>query len=263
MKNKFLKYSLLIAGWFGSIHGLFAQAQQRFPKPEFESGYSQPQTTTPFPRALWLEYFDVFVLLAVLSLVSWFALKKRSRKGVFWSSFFLCFILGSIVKAVFVRWAPFKCNAGLIRPTTYAIPLSALLFFLIPLVFTLFFGRTFCAGACPLGAIQDLVALRPIELSRWVQKVFGLVPYLYLGLAVLYSATKSDFIICRYDPFVGFFRLDAQFIMLVLGVLFLAAGIFVARPYCRFFLSLWGAVGMDVAFFSEASDYYAEGVCSM
>jgi polyferredoxin len=235
MKNKFLKYSLLIAGWFGSIHGLFAQAQQRFPKPEFESGYSQPQTTTPFPRALWLEYFDVFVLLAVLSLVSWFALKKRSRKGVFWSSVFSVLYFGFYREGCICSVGSIQNVTLALFDPTYAIPLSALLFFLIPLVFTLFFGRTFCAGACPLGAIQDLVALRPIELSRWVQKVFGLVPYLYLGLAVLYSATKSDFIICRYDPFVGFFRLDAQFIMLVLGVLFLAAGIFVARPYCRFF----------------------------
>src|SRR5436189_6372248 len=39
-----------------------AFAEQRFPPPEFESGYKLPQTTTPAARALWLEYGDVLVL---------------------------------------------------------------------------------------------------------------------------------------------------------------------------------------------------------
>jgi hypothetical protein len=63
-----------------------AAAQQRFSKPEFESGYEQPDTITPEPRSLGLEYFDVAVLLAVLSLASWLALKKRSRQGILWLS---------------------------------------------------------------------------------------------------------------------------------------------------------------------------------
>lgn len=51
----------------------------------------------------------------------------------------------------------------------------------------------------------------------------------------LYAATETDFIICRYDPFVGFFRFDAKFSMLMVGGIFLIAGVFIARPYCRFF----------------------------
>ena len=34
-------------------------------------------------------------------------------------------------------------------------------------LFTLFFGRTFCAGACPLGAIQDLVVVKPIVITSY------------------------------------------------------------------------------------------------
>src|SRR5690349_443087 len=33
-----------------------AFAEQRFPPPEFESGYTLPQTTTPAARSLWLQY---------------------------------------------------------------------------------------------------------------------------------------------------------------------------------------------------------------
>ena len=209
--------------------------QQRFPKPEFETGYQQPKTTTPAPRALLWEYADVFILIAVLILLSWFALKKRSRSGIFWTSVFSLLYFGFYREGCICSIGSIQNVVLAIFDPTYTIPLTALLFFLIPLIFALFSGRTFCAGACPLGAIQDLIVLRPIELPKWLQKVLGFIPYLYLGLAVLYAATKSEFIICRYDPFVGIFRFNAEFQMFVLGGLFLLIGIFVARPYCRFF----------------------------
>jgi NosR/NirI family transcriptional regulator, nitrous oxide reductase regulator len=209
--------------------------QQRFPKPEFESGYEQPSTITPEPRALSLEYFDVLVLLVVLSLATWLALKKRSRQGVLWLSVFTLIYFGFYRNGCI-------CSIGAIQNVTlsfadptYAISLTVLLFFLLPLAFTLFFGRTFCAGACPLGAIQDLVIIKPISLPKWLNKTLGLIPYLYISLAVLFAATGTDFIICRYDPFVGIFRMDATFLMVVLGASFLLMGMFVARPYCRFF----------------------------
>ncbi len=107
-------------------------------------------------------------------------------------------------------------------------------FFIIPLAFTLFFGRTFCAGVCPFGAIQDLVAFHPQRLGTRLNAVLGILPYLYLGLAVLYAATGTDFIICRYDPFVGIFRFNATFGMFLFAGTLLICGIFIARPYCRF-----------------------------
>ena len=63
----------------------------------------------------------------------------------------------------------------------YAVPLVVLAFFLLPLLFTLFFGRTFCAGVCPLGAIQDLVLLRPAKVPRWAESALRLIAYVYLG----------------------------------------------------------------------------------
>jgi len=116
----------------------------------------------------------------------------------------------------------------------YSISWTVIAFFTIPILFTLFFGRVFCATACPLGVIQDLLIIKPIDVPKWIQKGLGLFPYIYLGLAVLYAATGTDFIICRFDPFVGIFRMGASFHMVVLGVSFLLIGLFVARPYCRF-----------------------------
>jgi formate hydrogenlyase subunit 6/NADH:ubiquinone oxidoreductase subunit I len=117
---------------------------------------------------------------------------------------------------------------------SYAIPLSALLFFIIPLIFALLFGRVFCAGVCPLGAIQELTGFRPVKIHKSAEAVLASIPFIYLGLAILFSATKSQFIICRYDPFVGIFRLDAPFTMVIFGALLLLVGIFVNRPYCRY-----------------------------
>jgi NosR/NirI family nitrous oxide reductase transcriptional regulator len=229
-KIKFIFYTLIFL-----LVTFTADAQkQRFPKPEFDTGYTQPTPETPEPRALAMEYFDVLVLLLVLSLATYFALKTRSRQGVLWLSIFTLIYFG------FYRDGCI-CSIGAIQNVTltffdsgYAISLTALLFFILPLLFTLFFGRTFCAGACPLGAIQDLVVVKPISLPKWLNKTLGLIPYIYLALAVLFAATGTDFIICRYDPFVGIFRMDAKFHMVILGIAFLLMGMFVARPYCRF-----------------------------
>ena len=235
-KTCFFKYARLLLftfAFFLSTLALHAQ-QQRFPKPEFDTGYEQPSPVTPEPRALSMEYIDVLVLLLVLSAVTYMVVKKRSRKGVMWLSVFTLLYFG------FYRLGCI-CSIGAVQnvtltffDTTYAISLTVLLFFVIPLVFTLFFGRTFCAGACPLGAIQDLVIIKPISLPKWLNKTLGLIPYIYLSLAILFAATGTDFIICRYDPFIGIFRMDAKFLMVVLGVAFLLMGMFVARPYCRF-----------------------------
>lgn len=235
LKRQVRNTVLFLVFTFIALKVVGADAQQRFPKPEFATGYAQPSPSAPGARFLVLEYLDVMVLLAVLAVLTWFVLKKRSRRGVFWTSVFSLLYFGFYREGCICSIGSIQNIVLGIADPTYTIPVSAVIFFLVPLLFALFAGRIFCAGACPLGAIQDLFLIKPIELPKWIQKVLGIIPFLYLGLAVLYAATKSEFIICRYDPFVGFFRLDAPFHMLVLGCLFLLAGIFVARPYCRFF----------------------------
>ena len=102
------------------------------------------------------------------------------------------------------------------------------------------------AAVCPLGAVQELVAVRPIRTPRWLDHVLGLLPYIYLGAAVVFATTgvgddRGPYIICKYDPFVGLFRMSASATMLTLGLGFLALGFFVGRPYCRYVCPL-GAI---------------------
>jgi ferredoxin len=116
----------------------------------------------------------------------------------------------------------------------YVVPITVAAFFLLPLVFTLFFGRTFCAAVCPLGAVQDLVLRHPVKVPTWAENGLRLLAYVYLGAAVLFAATGSAFIICRYDPFVAIFRLSGSLNILILGGCLLLIGVFIGRPYCRF-----------------------------
>ena len=212
-----------------------APAVQRFPPPDFETGHQQPELTTPPARQGLYEYIDSAVLFAALILGSYLVLKKRNRRLIFslmvfsllyfgfWRKGCICSIgaIGNVVLSIF--------------ETDYAIPLAGLLFFVLPIVVTMFFGRIFCGSVCPLGAIQDLVLFKPVAVPAWLEHCLRLLGWCYLALAVLFAATGSAFIICRYDPFIAFFRLGGNVNIVVLGICFLLVGIFVGRPYCRYF----------------------------
>lgn len=209
-------------------------AVERFPPPDFETDYTFPTTTVPSPRADLYEYIDAGVLIIALAMATYLIYRKRCRKGVFllmllslayfgfWRKGCVCPIgsIGNVVMSIF--------------DPTYTVPIVVILFFALPLLATLFFGRVFCAAVCPLGAIQDLVIYRPLQVPRPVEHLLRLFAWLYLGLAVLFAATGTGLLICRYDPFIGFFRLGDHASTLVLGASFLILGLFVARPYCRF-----------------------------
>ncbi len=235
-------------------------SQQRFPKPEFENGYVQPDTTTPEPRSTAVEYVDVAVLLAVLSLITWFALRRRSRRGILWLSVFTLVYFGFYRNGCICPIGAVQNVSLSIFSPHYAISYTVLAFFLIPLIFSLFAGRVFCAGACPLGAIQDLVIISPVSVPAWLRRTLGMLPFVYLGLAILFAATGSDFIICRYDPFVGIFRMGATFTMIVLGIGLLLIGMFVARPYCRF-LCPYGGILRITSYFSSKHLSITPGEC--
>ena len=231
--------------------GGIAAAEFRFPMPEFESGYEYPEMHTP-QAGRTNDLWDVAILAGALALAAWFVLKRRSRPAVLGLTIFSV--------AYFGFWREgCICPVGSVQNVAEGIfglsvvTIAVVAFFLLPLIFALFFGRVFCAAVCPLGAIQEVVAVRPVTLPRTVDRVLSFVPYIYLGLAILAVGTGSGYLICRYDPFVGFFRLGASFNMFIAGGILLVVGIFIGRPYCRFLCPY----GVLLGWMSRFSKYHA------
>ena len=56
--------------------------EQRFPPPDFESGYELPVMQNPSARSLPWHYLDVGVLLITLGVASYVVLRHRSRKWI-------------------------------------------------------------------------------------------------------------------------------------------------------------------------------------
>jgi ferredoxin len=223
---------------------LLAQSADRFPRPEFQSNYKEPDNKPlqkQLPRSVIMEWVDVGVLLLALSAAAYYSLKRVSRKAIFILS------VGAVLYFGFYREGC-VCPIGSIQNVAqgiggssygfsqqaYVLPLTVVLFFLLPLLFALFFGRVFCASVCPLGAAQEMVIIKPIKVPKGVKHFLSLIPYVYLGTAVLFAYVGADYIICKFDPFIGFFRMGANFGMFLFSGAILAIGTVVARPYCRF-----------------------------
>lgn len=219
-------------------------AVERFPPPDFTGGHVLPETVVPASTARSAAWLDVAALAAGLALASWISLRLRSRAAMvvlslaslayfgFWRRGCVCAI-GSIQNVAL----------GIADPG-YAVPLAVLAFFALPLLTALVWGRGFCAGVCPHGALQDLVLVKPLRVPRWLDEILRLGPWLHLGLGVLLAATGGLFIICKYDPFVPIFRLAGPRTMLLTGAALLALAMFVGRPYCRWLCPYGALLGL-------------------
>ena len=138
-----------------SLTSLHAMAVARFPKPDFTSGYEYPDIVHGVPNEMFWNILDIVLLVGMMGLVVWAAYKKRSR------SIILSMSLVSVAYFGFFR-SGCVCSVGSIQNVVtavvdadYHLPWYVLLVFLLPIVFALLFGRVFCSGVCPLGALQE------------------------------------------------------------------------------------------------------------
>jgi len=177
-------------------------AQERFPPPEFESGYTMPPTRSPAAAAPWHEIVDLGVLAVALAAASVLALRVRYRWPIVALSVFSLLYFG------FYRGGC-VCPIGAIQNVAQGLaggtvlPLVVVLIFVLPLATALFFGRTLlgllskvsryrvtitptecvqcrlCEDACPFGAIR-----RPTAEAADRQRTRGKAP-LAVMLALL------------------------------------------------------------------------------
>jgi len=219
-----------------------ASAEQRFPPPDFvETSHQIPLTSTPQARALMLHYLDLAVLVGALGLATWLVYGKRSRRGLMWLSLFSMVYFGFWRNGCICAIGSLQNVALALGDSRYVLPWGVLAFFVLPLAVALFAGRSFCAGVCPHGALQDLLLLKPLKVPGWLENGLSILPFVYLGAGVLFAATGSVFLICQYDPFIPIFRLSGRTSMVAIGIGFLLLSVFVGRPYCRF-LCPYGAL---------------------
>ena len=222
------------------------------PDEDIGEGYVTPEVQRPLPRAAWWAITDVVLLAGGLGLATWIVLGRRSRNWL------VVLTIGCLAYFGFYREGC-VCPIGAIQNVAvaltdpaYAIPPLVIVFFFLPLAMALVAGRVFCGGVCPLGGIQDLVLLRPVQVPRRLDKALGAIKYVYLVVAIWFAvqpAAERDFIICRFDPFVGFFRLAGDGGILLFGAGLLVLGLFVGRAYCRY-LCPYGALLAIFARFS-------------
>ena len=213
---------------------LAAWSESRFPQPQFESGYTVPPSYNPPFVALVSEWLDVLLLALALGITVWLVHRVRSRRWI------LLFSVACLAWFGFVRQGCF-CPVGAIQNVALAmwqgggLAWSVAAFFALPLISALLFGRVFCASVCPLGVLQEIFIIRPQRVPRMLDAVLRLVPLGVLALGVVAVLNGAGYLICRTDPFVGFFRRSAPLTLLLVGLSVLLLGLVVARPYCRYF----------------------------
>ena len=226
-------------------HVEYARPVDAAPTPEaIGEGYTLPVVQQPLPRPDWKEIVDLWVLAAALGLGAWIVLKRRSRREVVLLTIICLLYFGFYRQGCICAIGAIQNITVALTDPHYAVSYFTIGFFLLPLIAALLFGRVYCGGVCPLGAIQELVTMWPVHVPRKLDKMLGALKWIYLGLAIWLAARPAetrDFIICRYDPFVGFFRLTGPLSVMLLGVGLLALGLFVGRPYCRY-LCPYGAL---------------------
>ena len=240
----------LLAGlvWAGVAHGQALQYERPVDtapqEKDIGGGYATPAVQKPLPRSAWLEILDVVLLAAAMAVSVWLVLTRRSRRWL------VALTVASLAYFGFYREGC-VCPIGSIQNVVvaltdiqYRIPIVVTATFFLPLFVAAFYGRAFCGGVCALGAIQELVVLKPLQIPPRLDRVLRWLKYVYLLLAVWFAIqplAQRDFIICRFDPFVGLFRRTGFAHMFAIGGGLLLLGMFVGRPYCRY-LCPYGAL---------------------
>jgi NosR/NirI family nitrous oxide reductase transcriptional regulator len=207
-------------------------------------GYQTPEVQRPLPRAAIWHTVDLVLLGIAMGLGAWLALWRRRRAGLVVLSVAAVAYFGFYREGCICPIGSIQNVAVALADPSYAVPYHVIGVFVLPLAAALFFGRVFCSGVCPLGAIQELVVLKPLRVPPKLDKALGWLRWVYLALAVVFAVLPiayRDFVICRFDPFVGLFRFTGEAWLLMVGGAFLIAGIFIGRPYCRW-LCPYGAL---------------------
>lgn len=133
-------------------------------------------------------------------------------------------------QAVVVGWAqggvPWKLASGLVFVSVVA--------FVVPMISK---QQTYCHQLCPHGAVQQLVMKRlpwQWRVPGWLRPSLSVVPYVLLGWCVLVGMLHLPFSLVDVEPFDAWVFQAAGTATIVIGIVGLAASLFVPMAYCRY-----------------------------
>ncbi len=238
----FLIFLILFGGLFGPARTVFAAALPEF----IDTGHQLPGTPTPLPliRPVFENGAAVVLYGIALVLAGLAVYRFRSRRLLFLLSIASVAVFGFLLGGCPCPIGSLQSVVAAVFLPGFVVPWAVLILFVLPLVFALFYGRVFCSSVCPLGAVQEIAALKPQRIPIWLEHALGTFRYFYLGVAVVFASTGLWFILCRFDPYVSFFRMSGMRTLLFFGGALLLLGVFIARPYCRFLCPYGALLGL-------------------
>jgi len=216
----------------------------RNPPPVFETDYTLPETKTPehptdLHNALTLTVCTILLLFAGLAVHYW-----RSRKILFGLAICSVVVLGFLLHACPCPVGSFQNLVEAFMEPSATVSWTVVLLFVLPLLAALFWGRIFCSSVCPLGAVQELTAFKNLKVPDQFEQILGLFRYFWLGIGVFCVVVGLGYIVCSFDPYVGFFWLGGLYPVLIFGGVVLMIGFFIGRPFCRFLCPYGALLGL-------------------
>ncbi len=118
--------------------------------------------------------------------------------------------------------------------------------FLLPIVFSIFFGRIFCGYACPIGAWQQLLVGIGSKFSKFylpekIDNILKYTKYIFaLSIVVVTLSFKYPFF-QKIDPFSYLFSFNWTLYGIISVTIVSVASLFISRPFCRY-ICPYGAV---------------------
>ena len=206
-------------------------ATARFPAPEFEHYKLPAMNLEPYVGDSTFWRVGVLVLFLILSGLCFY--RFRSRKAMLGISLAGLVVFGFVFNAC-------PCPVGLFQNVADSAvnsqPISPayLLLFALPLACALIWGRLFCSGACPLGAVQELLHWKSRSVPPALDRVLRMLPVLLLVVFAVAAASNAVYPLCYADPYLPLFLLSFSMPFALLTLAFLLLGLFISRPFCRY-----------------------------
>ncbi len=229
----------------------------RFPAPEFENYKLPKMDLEPYVNDTTFWRLGALILFLIVSGICFH--KFRSRKAMLAVSSAGLIVFGFLLNAC-------PCPVGLFQNiadsavNNVSISVGYLLLFALPLACALIWGRLFCSGACPLGAVQELLQWKAVKVPSSLDRVLRMIPVIVLIIGTVSAMSGALYPLCYLDPYLPIFILSFPLPFAIVTLVFLLLGFVVSRPFCRY-ICPYGALLRFFAIFAAKKPVITTDTC--